>query len=218
VDDLAGAYVLLGSIAINVGKMEDAQGFFDQAGRLMEGAFGDDPDDPQVRETLCSIERGLAWVHQFQKRHAESASAWRRAFELSSESLRSSCRVGLALALSYCGDVRQAIREADAARKSGAVHQGDDLYNLACAYACCAAATPAASDDYGRIAVELLSRAKQAGRFSTEHAVDWLMEDPDLESLRERDDFQELVTGLHPKPAPDSARTDSSETRATERS
>jgi hypothetical protein len=76
---------------------------------------------------------------------------------------------------------------------------GGPLYNLACVFG---VASAAAKDDealaskYAKQSIELLDRAVPAGFFANPASLAHLKKDPDLESLRERDDFRMLLAKL----------------------
>jgi hypothetical protein len=81
------------------------------------------------------------------------------------------------------------------------------LYNLACVYSLAAAAAqkdvalpPAGrarlAEQYAARAVSLLTRAHAAGYFRDRDKAKNLATDHDLDALRSREDFRELLAGL----------------------
>ena len=103
----------------------------------------------------------------------------------------------------------------DSLKRAAAIGEGiarkDSLaaYDLACTLALCgemAAALPASDDDggpesagrYAERAVAVLRQAIAAGWKD----VDWMERDPELRSLRDRDDFREVIRSLRQSTAP----------------
>jgi serine/threonine protein kinase len=87
------------------------------------------------------------------------------------------------------------LKEAEAVAAKQRV-SGDICYNLACAYALAAGLVgddTARADRYALRALELLERGQKAGYPSTIGHVEHAREDEDLESLRSRKDFQDLL-------------------------
>jgi serine/threonine-protein kinase len=105
--------------------------------------------------------------------------------------------------ISMMGDYRQAVAEAE---KGVTIAPQDGLtcYNASCAYANIAAASgrdpklPATerrrqAEQYALRAIELLRQTKQAGLFQRVAAVTFMAKDPDLASIRDREDFKAFL-------------------------
>jgi hypothetical protein len=103
-------------------------------------------------------------------------------------------RLQRAFALIRSGDYSRATAEADAlAAEKGAT--ADTVYDTACVCALCAAAARGDKqrvERYAFQAVELLRRAVGKGYQNAAH----MKKDPDLDSVRSREDFKRLISGL----------------------
>jgi serine/threonine-protein kinase len=115
--------------------------------------------------------------------------------------------------ISMMGDYRQAVAEVE---KGVTIAPQDGLtcYNASCAYAGIAAASgrdaklPALerqqqAERYALRAVELLRQTKKAGLFQRVAAVTFMTKDPDLDPIRDREDFRAFLREVQPsKPNP----------------
>jgi tetratricopeptide (TPR) repeat protein len=142
------------------------------------------------------------------QRRPESIADWDKAVDCADDPAeRTSYRVKRALSLARLGRHERATKEADelAAGKPG----GDDLLDLACAYALAVKAvcptgprTPEAEALAARHAgraAELLRRADKAGAFPDPATRRRLYADPDLDALRPFADFQRLQREAPPE-------------------
>jgi hypothetical protein len=99
-----------------------------------------------------------------------------------------------AATLARLGRHARATAEADELARL-APGSGGDLYDLACVFALSASAVgaePALRESYGARAMGLLLRAVQTGYRDAAH----LKQDADLDPIRNRSDFQGLITDL----------------------
>jgi len=144
---------------------------------------------------------GLSRLH----RDAEALATWDKAVALDKAlpptPLRAQLRLGRMGALARTADYAQAVAEAEAEVKRVFFLPASTYFNAACVYAAAsatAAADPALADRYAARAVQLLRQAIASGyRDGVE-----LQKDHDLESLRRRADYAELLWNLADLPAP----------------
>jgi Tfp pilus assembly protein PilW len=55
------------------------------------------------------------------------------------------------------------------------------------------------AEEHARQAMSLLERARRAGYFATQEGIEHLKKDADLDFLRDRDDFRQLLSRLKEK-------------------
>jgi hypothetical protein len=139
----------------------------------------------------------------------EALKEWDVAVFVEDEKFRTKFRCLRAGDLARVGQYQLAIAEVDELAKSPGL-SAENLAHLATAAAQGAAAAgkdaklPAADrarrgQEYGGRAVQLLSRARDAGYFKATVQIELLKTDADLDPLRGRDDFKELLAQLLPK-------------------
>src|SRR5262249_29557494 len=118
---------------------------------------------------------------------------------------RDSVRLERAIAFAMQGDYERATRDVEAIRPEGRSSAGT-LFNLACVYGLCAAASGkdpkfSSNERHGRAngyatqAIELLKQAIAKGYKN----VDAIKTDSDLDCLRGRDDFKQVIAELSTK-------------------
>jgi hypothetical protein len=97
------------------------------------------------------------------------------------------------------GQVAEAVAEVAELTKTGvadslvsSIGRGRNAYSFACFYSIASSKVPDKQREYADRAMELLHQAVQAGYNSAVH----MKQDSDLDSLREREDFQKLVAEL----------------------
>jgi WD40 repeat protein len=137
-------------------------------------------------------------------RHAEAVKDFDRILALGSGPNRNALRLERAVALARAGDHALAVAEAHALAAAPGV-PGAALYDLACVCALSSAAvkdSPGKKEEYAARAVELLARARAAGFFQDRETVAHMKQDPDVEPLRSRPDYQRLLAGLEKQEPP----------------
>ena len=152
---------------------------------------------------------GRGEAYTLLKRHDDALADFDRCIELSSGAARDMMRLQRTGALARMGKYAQAIVEAEAV----VVPKGEQkvppgvLYNGACLYALACDAVrldmmlpheerERLGESYALRAIALLGQAKAAGFFAWTSNHGYLTEDPDLTSLRSRDDFKAFVAGI----------------------
>ncbi len=142
--------------------------------------------------------------------HSESAKEWTRVVELSNQPVPADYRIHLAIELVLAGEIGQALTQARLVQPGPQVSVAD-CYNLACFYSHCAVAvrkdTGHSPDQRAPLveshvadAIQWLKAAAKAGFFSDPANRDHAKKDPDLEILRDRPEFRQLVELSGTKP------------------
>jgi tetratricopeptide (TPR) repeat protein len=200
--DLAGSYVNFGRLLRDDGHALESLDWFAKAIPLLEGILEQDSRVSAARSFLRNAYANRAESLDQLHRYGEAVAAWDRAIELDDGSMRSRFRLPRAYGLSRSGNHRAASAAVDELAQVPNL-QGATLFNLACIEAQCCAAS---GDDavlrasYGARAIALLGQARAAGYFKDAAGIDQLKKDGDLEALRGRDDYRQLLQELEAGP------------------
>ena len=204
--DLRGNTALFSNQLANVclmgGKTQRAIEAYSSALPLLENLLQRDPQNALWRRSVIETSYGLGAAYD-RLGQPEAAEHFTKALELRRQLVEEDVnnvdeRTGLVLALGRCGEFRQAAEIADTLLAENA-QNAHVLYNLATGYAVCAAAVARVEDDstetadllkkYTAAAVNALRAAVEQGY---EVAID-LRLDPDLDGIRDRDEFRKLL-------------------------
>ncbi len=128
------------------------------------------------------------------KKFAEAAEDWDRAVALSPEEEQLGFRALRATTRLNAGLVTEAITDVADLTKSANWNAGD-WYNFACIYSVASNKIIDKKREYVDRAMELLQQAVKAGWKDPAH----LKKDPDLDPLRDREDFKTLLAELEAK-------------------
>jgi tetratricopeptide (TPR) repeat protein len=205
----------LGAVRLMADKAPQAAKDYAQSLEVLETLSADDPQNALLRRHLSETHYGLATAlgrlqDPAAADHYESALRLRQQLvEVDPNSAAE--QTGLMLCLGRCGAHQEAAKIADRLRKSY-LDESHILYSVAAGYAVCAEAVgrdEEAADaqraqlveQYGRLAVETLRSAIEHGYEVTAE----LTLDPDLDGIRDRADFQDLLKGRETPPAASSA-------------
>jgi serine/threonine protein kinase len=177
------------------GRPADALPWYDLAIGVLAPRVEREPRLVPARLFLCDSHGGRAAALMQLERFADAIRDWDRALELADGMQRAGIRLGRA-----CAVVR--VEPMKAVAEAEAVLQGNppssQFYNAACVYALSSAQVreAALSDQYAARAVALLRQAQEKGYFNAPARVEHMKKDADLESLRGRTDFQELLAEI----------------------
>ncbi|MBC8874800.1 MAG: protein kinase [Planctomycetes bacterium] len=163
----------------------------------------------QRREFVAAIglfQEGLDTHRRMEEQNGLDNWPQLRGYDREFEGRIANCIYGHASALANQG------RHVDAAKAAEELAEldpknGSYLYNAACGLALCANAVCSDSADardregtladrYAARAVQLLEQSRDAGYHGTPENADWAKEDPDLDSLRKRPEFQAFIQSL----------------------
>jgi len=208
-ENLGTSYALMGNAEFKHGKYDSGLEWLSRATTYLEPIVKDGPPAPGLRQQLAEAYAGRGGCLYGLRRYAEAIAALDRGLELDDGNVRVAAR-GLrtlailsirqesvpALTLARAGDHVKAAATALALVKGPNAHPEMD-YNAACVYAICAGKVKdkdsAAADGYAAQAVALLRQGHAAGFFKDPAMLKQLQKDRDLDPLRERPDFKQVV-------------------------
>jgi tetratricopeptide (TPR) repeat protein len=192
--DLAMTYYGIGMVAQARGRPAEALPWIDQAVALLGPVIEQHPHQTKPRFILRVVCSGRAAVLGELGRQAEALRSWDRAVALVTGPVPGALRLARASTLAHLGRYAEATAEADDLAKSAQVGL-EESYNLACVYALSSATAngePALAENFAARAEELLRRAVLKGYRDLVH----LRQDSDLDSIRSRPGFHELIMDL----------------------
>jgi serine/threonine-protein kinase len=200
---LADTSNTLALLYMRMSNWSDALESIKQVIALLEPRRKREPDNPDVRQSLCNAHLLRAFALGESKQHREAVAAWDEVIRLESMPGRANAwRLKRAQALLQGGEEGRAV---EAARELGKRSDWPDamLYELASVVALSASAAsrrlPARkdlADAWAREAVALLERARRAGAFKDPKAIAQMKMDSDLDFLRTREDFRAWLKRL----------------------
>jgi serine/threonine-protein kinase len=190
--DLGGTLCNLGHLRRDQGQPEDALDFYARAIATLEEVLNRDQRHTTARLFLRNSHQGRARTLGQLQRHGEAAKDWERAIELDDGRQWPYFRLQRAVSLARAGEHEPALRQAEELLRQEKL-AATTLYDLACVHALCAAASK--QEEPAARAVELLRQAVAKGYKD----VARLKKDSDLDSLRPRDDFRQLLEALAAK-------------------
>jgi tetratricopeptide (TPR) repeat protein len=186
--DLGGTCCNLGDLVRDRGDPKAALPWFDRAIAVLGPVHERSPRMVTARQYLGIGHWSRAVALDKLGRQADAVNDWDRAVKLSDPTQVSQLRLLRATSKAHAGDVAAAAAEADEVIAApGAA--AETLYQAACVHA-----LSGRSDR----AVEVLRKALAGGFTDAER----LRTDPDLESIRGREEFKTLVAALGAKPEP----------------
>jgi serine/threonine-protein kinase len=195
---LGDSYVKLGLLIQDNQQPEASLEWYGQAIHTLQAVLATNERLVRARLALRDAHRRRAQVLTRLQRHAEAAKDWDRALELAAEPERLHMRLFRAAAWAQSGEPAKAVGEADALAE-GKNLKGGDLYDLACVFALVSAAIKEDAkliEQHATRAIALLSQAQAAGYFKNSAVLAHLKKDEDLNALRSRPDFQQLLASL----------------------
>jgi serine/threonine protein kinase len=188
-----GALCNLGLVVRDRGRPNDALAWFDQAITTLSPVVQKEVRLVTARQFLRNSYWGRAETLDQLQRHDEAAKDWASALNLSAPNEKTGLQRGLMLSRVHAGHVEAALKDADQLATSDCK---DLLYGCTCVYALAHARTK--DDKHAARAVELLRQAAAIGYRDVGH----IKQDTDLDSLRNRDDFRQLIAELEKRSGP----------------
>jgi serine/threonine protein kinase/Flp pilus assembly protein TadD len=197
--DLGGGECNFGNLLHDSNQPEQALPWYTKAIAKLEEVLRQVKVDVTAQRFLRNAHWGRARALDDLKRHAEAATDWDKAIELSPEAERPGLRMHRASSRVRAGQADAAIHEAEDLAKIP--HPGI-LYNAARVFALAAdrkdeAGGSLSNEECAKRAIALLRQAVAKGYKDADH----MKKDDDLKALRERDDFKKLVEELEKKAA-----------------
>jgi tetratricopeptide (TPR) repeat protein len=202
--------IVLGEISVNWTRMLIASGRFERAVdradvglKRLEPYLRTEPNDAMARLACLRLHGNRGCALSGQGKHRESVAEWTRVLELSDQPVPPRPRIQLAIALLSAGEPARALGQARQVKPAPEI-SGEDCYNLACLFSRSAAAARddnrVAADERPRRAaphvsdaLRWLKAAAAAGFFQDTANRDHARKDSDLEILRDRAEFRQLV-------------------------
>lgn len=175
--------------------VDAAQGltWYDKSIYTLTAAFVQNRQLVLTRNSLSKAHAGRAAALDKLKRYAEAVKDWDKAVELAPPDKLLPYRAQRADSLLRLGKVSEAIAEVAVLTTPDADAPGspsaEEWYGFACIYAVASGKIAGKKQEYASRAIELLQKAVRLG---FENA-DRMAKDPDLDSLRDRDDFKQLL-------------------------
>ena len=192
--DLSRTYSDLGAIESGGDRPADSLPWFEKAIAIQSATFRADSDSAAARQLLRYSYQSRADALGRLGRHEESLRDWDKVIELSPPEALLDAKAQRACLRARLGKLAEAIAEATEITKSDSTN-GERCYNLACVYSVASGKDAAKKSEYADRAMELLQNAAKLG-FKDAALV---AKDPDLDSLRTRDDFKKLLADLEKK-------------------
>jgi serine/threonine protein kinase/tetratricopeptide (TPR) repeat protein len=194
--ELGASYCNFGNLVRDRGEPAAALDWFAKAIATLEPVHRAEPRLVNARQYLRNSYWGRATALVRLNRSTEALADFDRALEQNDGSGRTSLRLERTLALARAGEAEKTLAAADELAAAGKLTAGQD-YDLACAYALVAAKLqPADADRAAARAVDLLCQAFATGYRDVAH----MLKDSDLDSLRRRDDYADLLWDLADRP------------------
>jgi serine/threonine-protein kinase len=205
--DLGGGYCNYGNLLSGRGEAAASLVMYSKAVATLRPVLDREPRLGTARLFLRNAHASRAMALGRLGRHAEALADWNQALVLNDErSPEGRLRLWRAASLARAGQHTEATAAVEGVLKPGNA-DSLTLYNAACVYALAAAQTakqaapPHTSslraEQYARRAVDLLRQALQKGYKHVAH----LKKDSDLDALRQREDFRQLLAELDAQPA-----------------
>jgi serine/threonine-protein kinase len=190
--ELSGSYCNFGNLFRKRGELGNALTWHTKAIERLTPVVAAEPRLVTARQLLSSCHWGRALDLMLLRRCAEALPDWERALELDDGSYRDGLRLGRAGCLARLGRAAEAVQGA-AALAAMRRATADTLYDCACVFALASSATnnPDA-DAHAARAVALLRQAFVKGYANVQH----MLQDSDLDPLRRRADYADLLWGV----------------------
>jgi tetratricopeptide (TPR) repeat protein len=189
--ELGGSSCNIGNLLQNQGKSADSLVWYDEAVRILALVYAREPRAPITRQFLLNSHRGRAVAYDRLQRYAEAVRDWDRVVELSPPARRPGDRAYRATSRLRAGQVAEAVAEvAELTRSTN--WTANQWYNFARVYAVAGVKVADKKQEYADRAMELLQKAVKAGYKDAAH----MAKDPDLDPLRDRADFKQLLDSL----------------------
>jgi eukaryotic-like serine/threonine-protein kinase len=194
--ELGGSYCNYGNTQRDVGNPAESVSWYKKGIQCLQPLHEKDPRDPLAKQFLRNSHAGRAQAHHRLGQYVEALADWDRTLLLTPTAQQPSFRPGRVASLLGAGRVTEALSEVAELTRSSQWNAAQ-WYSFACVYAVASGKTPDKKTEYGDRAMLLLQTAVNAGFKNTAH----MKEDTDLDSLRDREDFQKLVATLETKDA-----------------
>jgi eukaryotic-like serine/threonine-protein kinase len=198
VTSLGAVYLNWGTLTASGGRRDLAIGRYETGLRTLRGVLRATPDHPWAREGSRKLATAMGVTLGQVGRYPESARALGQAASFAEGSIRRDLLLIYAAALARADLPDRAMAEAEEVETSADDSlSADDLYNLACVASLASASArssghPGEADRLAARAIAWLERCLAPGVSRTTQNLANFDADPDLDPLRQRDDFRAL--------------------------
>ena len=196
-----GFQVSLGGVYCNLGKLKRVRGgsadsviWFEKAIDILRPLHRNEPRDVTIKLFLRNAHWERALAYDQVRQHSAADKDWDRAAELSSGAEKLQLRALRANSKLSAGQVKEAVVEVNRLRALPEWRAGE-LYLFARVYSLASTEIVNEKQEYADAAMEMLQKAVKAGYKEAAH----MKADPDLDPLRDRDDFKKLLAELEAK-------------------
>jgi tetratricopeptide (TPR) repeat protein len=189
--EVGGLSCNLGILVSASGRPSDSLVWFDKAIRTLTAVYEHDRRFAVASQFLRNSYAERAKAYGLLRKYAEAVSDLDMAVELSPKNEQPGFRAERSLLRLMAGQVAEAMAEVAELSKTPNWNAAQ-WYNFACVYAVAGSKLADKKEEYADQAMELLRRAVKAGYRDAAH----VKQDSDLESLRGRNDFKQLLAEL----------------------
>jgi tetratricopeptide (TPR) repeat protein len=190
---LAGDYCDFGKLKLNSGHPDESLAWFQKAIDILRPAHDRDPKDANLKIYLRECHWGRARAFGLLRRHPEAVADWGQAIELAPPGVRAELRASRANSLLLAGQPDEAVAEVvDLATLDWHSYR---WVNFGCICAVASKEVVGRKQQYADLAMQMLQRAVQAGYDVPAN----IAHNPELDPLRDRDDFRKLLADLEAK-------------------
>lgn len=192
--ELGGSYCNFGNTILSSGRPTDSLEWFDKANKTLRPVYEAEPRYVNAKIFLRNSHWARANTYDTLGRHAEAVKDWDQAIELSPNEEQPGFRAIRASSRLRAGQVDEAVADV-AELKDSPSWSANHWYDFACVYAVASSKIADKKTEYADQAMELLAKAVQSGWKDAE----FIKKDTDLDPLRDRDDFKQLIAELESK-------------------
>jgi tetratricopeptide (TPR) repeat protein len=180
----------LGAVCRDQGRCDEALAWYARAAEALQAGA----PDPGAADVVAMIHEGRALTLDLLARFRDALADWDKAAEHTPQPHRARLRAARAVTLAHAGDVAQALAQV-APLVEDEKAAAKTLYHSARVYALGAGAARQGpqAEQFGAKAVGLLRRAHEARLFQEPAEMARLTSDSDLQSVRARSDFRDLL-------------------------
>ncbi|HEY2785644.1 MAG TPA: tetratricopeptide repeat protein [Fimbriiglobus sp.] len=189
--DLGHSYCNFGLLVRGGGKPADSLEWFTKAIGLLAPIHEREPWDESAKKNLQTSHWGRAVAYDQIRQFTLSLPDWKKAIEFSPKEEQPKLLVSRVQSWLRAAHVVEAVAEVAELTKSQTWNAAQ-WYTFASAYAFASGKIADKKDEYAKRAVELLQQAVKAG-FKNASSM---KEDPNLNPLRDREDFKKLIAKL----------------------
>jgi serine/threonine protein kinase/tetratricopeptide (TPR) repeat protein len=184
-------YRNLGRLLSRGGQPKKSLAWFAKAIRTLTLVFERDRRRFHAQQYLRNAHLGRALAHDRLQMYAEAVQDWDRVVALSPHGEQPGHRASRAVSRINAGQVSEAVTEVAELTKASSWTAGH-WYDFACVYAVASGKAADKKQEYTDWAMALLHKAVKAGYKDAAH----MKQDRDLDSLRGREDFKNLLAEL----------------------